>query len=171
MAGEMASVNKVILMGTVTTVPDFRVLENGTMMVNLQLETVSAGETEKHHVIFFGHLGEIVLQYVHQDMPVYIEGRIRNRQYEDRNGNRHRMTTIVARKMQMLARKKRMNHRFPICSAMSIFINGYGMAKMPFLISPILMKDTNGGSGKRQGRACCHRVMTNTAKLPAVFPL
>lgn len=57
MAGEMASVNKVILMGTVTTVPDFRVLENGTMMVNLQLETVSAGKTEKHHVIFFGHLG------------------------------------------------------------------------------------------------------------------
>lgn len=106
MAREMASVNKVILMGTVTTVPDFRVLENGTMMVNLQLETVSAGETEKHHVIFFGHLGEIVLQYVYQDMPVYIEGRIRNRQYEDRNGNRHRVTTIVARKMQMLARKK-----------------------------------------------------------------
>jgi hypothetical protein len=48
----MASVNKAILIGTVTAIPDFRVLENGTMMVNLQLETVSAGETEKHHVIF-----------------------------------------------------------------------------------------------------------------------
>jgi hypothetical protein len=73
--------------------------------------------------------------------------------------------------MQILARKKRMNHRFPICSAMSIFTNGYGMAKMPFPISPILMKDTNGGSGKRHGRVCCHREMTDTAKLRAVFPL
>ena len=64
----MASVNKIILLGTVTTAPDFRVLSGGSMMVSLQMETTVGEETESHDVTFYGRLAEIVMQYVAEQM-------------------------------------------------------------------------------------------------------
>ena len=102
----MASVNKIILIGTVTTAPDSRVLAGGSMMASLRLETTVEGETESHEVTFYGRLGEIVMEYVREDSVIFVKGKIRSRKYEDRNGTERLSTGIVARKMQMFGRKK-----------------------------------------------------------------
>ena len=102
----MASINKIILLGTVTTVPDFRVLAGGSTMVSLCLETTVDSETQSHDVTFFGRLGNIVMQYVTKGSLIYVEGALRSRQYPPQKGVRRLVTGIVAQKMQMLDRKK-----------------------------------------------------------------
>ncbi len=104
----MASVNKIILLGTVTTAPDFRVLSGGSMMVSLQMETTVGKETESHDVTFYGRLAEIVMQYVAEGSVIFVEGKIRSRQYRDKNGVKRLVTDIVSQKMQMFGRKKDM---------------------------------------------------------------
>ncbi len=102
----MASVNKIILIGTVTAAPDSRVLAGGSTMTSLKLETTVDSETESHDVTFYGRLGEIVCEYVREGSVIFVEGKIRSRKYEDRNGKERLVTGIVAQKMQMFGRKK-----------------------------------------------------------------
>ena len=106
MEWEMASVNKIILIGTVTSAPDFRVLGSGSMMVSLKMETVFEDESQSHDVTFYGRLGEIVTQYVEEGSLIYVEGKLRSGKYEDKAGTERLVTGIVAQKMQMLGRKK-----------------------------------------------------------------
>lgn len=107
----MASVNKIILLGTVTTAPDFRVLSGGSMMVSLRMETTVGEETESHDVTFYGRLAEIVMQYVAEGSVIFVEGKIRSRQYRDKNGVKRLVTDIVSQKMQMFGREKRYRFR------------------------------------------------------------
>lgn len=104
----MASVNKIILIGTVTGAPDARVLAGGTMMVSLKLETSAENETQTHDVTFYGRLGDIVMEYVRDGSLIFIEGKIRSNKYTDRNGTERQVTGIVAQKMQMFGRKREM---------------------------------------------------------------
>ena len=108
----MASVNKVILVGNLGADPETRYMPSGDAIANIRLATTdtwkdkATGEkkeaTEWHRVAFFGKLAEIAGQYLRKGSQVYIEGRIRTRKWQDKDGQDRYTTEIVAREMKML---------------------------------------------------------------------
>jgi single-strand DNA-binding protein len=107
----MAGVNKVILVGNLGADPEVKFLTSGTQVANFRIATTEnrvnrSGEkvalTEWHRIVAFGRLAEICGQYLTKGKQVYIEGRIRTRQWEDKDGNRRFTTEIIANQMQML---------------------------------------------------------------------
>jgi single-strand DNA-binding protein len=108
----MAGVNKVILIGNLGADPEVKYLSNGTTVANFRMATSenrvnrSSGEkttiTEWHRIVAFGRLAEICGEYLNKGKQVYIEGRIRTRSWEDKDGNRKFTTEIIANQMQML---------------------------------------------------------------------
>jgi single-strand DNA-binding protein len=108
----MASVNKVILVGNLGADPEVRYLPSGDAVANIRLATTdrykdkTSGEmkeaTEWHRVSFFGRLAEIVSEYLKKGSSVYIEGRIRTRKWQAQDGTDRYSTEIVAEQMQML---------------------------------------------------------------------
>jgi single-strand DNA-binding protein len=107
----MAGVNKVILIGHLGADPEVKFLGSGTQVANFRMATTEnrlnrSGEkvaiTEWHRIVAFGRLAEICGQYLNKGKQVYIEGRLRTRTWEDKDGNRRSTTEIVASQMQML---------------------------------------------------------------------
>jgi single-strand DNA-binding protein len=107
----MASVNKVILIGNLGKDPEVRYLPSGDAVTNISVATTDtwkdkSGEkqehTEWHRVAFFGKTAEIAGEYLKKGSPVYIEGRIRTRKWQDKEGNDKYSTEIVADRMQLL---------------------------------------------------------------------
>lgn len=108
----MASVNKVILVGNLGADPETRYLPNGDAVANIRLATTeswkdkASGEkreiTEWHRVVFYRKLAEIVGQYLKKGSAVYVEGRIRTRKWQDKEGQERYTTEIEASEMQML---------------------------------------------------------------------
>jgi single-strand DNA-binding protein len=107
----MASVNKVILIGNLGKDPDVRYLPSGDAVTNISVATTDNwkdknGEkqehTEWHRVAFFGKLASIAGEYLKKGSPVYIEGRIRTRKWQDKDGQERFSTEIVADRMQLL---------------------------------------------------------------------
>ena len=107
----MAGVNKVILIGHLGADPEVRYLNNGTTVANFRMATSEnrlnkAGEktttTEWHRIVAFGKLAEICRDYLTKGKQVYIEGKIRSRSWEDKEGNKKFTTEILANQMQML---------------------------------------------------------------------
>ena len=111
----MASVNKVILVGNLGADPETRFMPNGDAVANIRLATTESwkdkvsGEkkeiTEWHRVVLYRKLGEIAGQYLKKGSPVYIEGRIRTRKWQDKEGQERYTTEIEANEMQMLGGK------------------------------------------------------------------
>lgn len=107
-------VNKVILIGNVGADPEVRFLEGGTAVANLRLATTETytrnGErveqTEWHSIVLWRGLAEIAQKYVKKGMKLYIEGRLRTRQWEDKEHNKRYTTEIYADTMQMLSRSE-----------------------------------------------------------------
>ncbi len=108
------SVNKVILVGNVGVEPDVRYLEGGTAVASVRLATSESyknknGEritqTEWHNVVLWRGLAEIAEKYVKKGMLLYIEGRLRTRSWDDKDGNKRYTTEVVADAMKMLSRK------------------------------------------------------------------
>jgi single-strand DNA-binding protein len=107
----MAGVNKVILIGHLGADPEVKFLGSGTQVANFRMATTEnrvnrSGEkiamTEWHRIVAFGRLAEICGQYLNKGKQVYIEGRLRTRSWEDKDGNRRYTTEIIATQMQML---------------------------------------------------------------------
>jgi single-strand DNA-binding protein len=107
----MAGVNKVILVGNLGADPEVKFLSSGTQVANFRMATTEnrvnrSGEkvslTEWHRIVAFGRLAEICGQYLSKGKQVYIEGRLRTRTWEDKDGNRRYTTEIIAAQMQML---------------------------------------------------------------------
>ena len=108
----MASVNKVILVGNLGADPEVRYMSNGEAVANVRLATTeswkdkNSGEkrevTEWHRVVFYRKLAEIVGQYLKKGSSVYIEGRIRTRKWQDKEGQERYTTEVEATEMQML---------------------------------------------------------------------
>lgn len=107
----MASVNKVILIGNLGADPETRYLPSGDAVTNIRIATTEnwkdkSGEkqehTEWHRISFFGRLAEIAGEYLKKGSPVYIEGRIRTRKWQDKEGQDKYSTEIVADRMQLL---------------------------------------------------------------------
>ena len=107
----MASVNKVILIGNLGADPETRYLPNGDAVTNLRLATTESWKdksgnkqehTEWHRVSFFGKTAEIVDTYCKKGSPIYVEGRIRTRKWQDKDGQDRYTTEIVGDRMQLL---------------------------------------------------------------------
>ena len=105
-------VNKVILVGNLGKDPETRYMPNGKAVTNFTIATSESwkdkqtGEqreqTEWHRVAFFGKTAEIAGEYLKKGSPVYIEGRIRTRKWQDKEGRDRYTTEINANEMQML---------------------------------------------------------------------
>jgi single-strand DNA-binding protein len=108
------SVNKVILVGNVGKDPEIRHLDSGVAVANFPLatsETYTAknGEkvttTEWHNIVLWRGLAEVAEKYVTKGRQLYIEGRIRTRNYDDKDGNKRYITEIYGDTMQMLGNR------------------------------------------------------------------
>ncbi len=105
-------VNKVILIGNLGNDPEIRYMPSGGAVANITVATSEAwkdkqtGEqhdrTEWHRVVFFNRLAEIAGEYLHKGSKVYIEGSLRTRKWQDKNGQDRYTTEIVGNEMQML---------------------------------------------------------------------
>ena len=105
------SVNKVILVGNLGANPEMRFTQGGQPVANLRIATTErwtdkSGQkqesTEWHRVVVWGKQAEIVGQYLTKGRQVYIEGRIRTRQWQDQQGQKRYTTEVVAQRVQML---------------------------------------------------------------------
>jgi single-strand DNA-binding protein len=108
-------VNKVILVGNLGKDPETRYMPSGSAVTNLTLATSESwkdkqsGEnqerTEWHKIAMFGRLAEIAAEYLRKGSQVYIEGKLRTRKWQDKEGKDRYTTEIVADEMQMLGSK------------------------------------------------------------------
>lgn len=111
----MAGINKVILVGNLGKDPEVRYLEGGTAVANFSLAT-SENYTDKntnerktitewHNVVFWRGLAEVAEKYLKKGNQVYIEGKLRTRKWQDKDGVDRYTTEIVGETLQMLGRK------------------------------------------------------------------
>jgi len=105
-------VNKVFLVGNLGKDPEVRYSANGQAVANVTLATSESwkdkesGEKQErvewHRVVFFGRLAEIAGEYLKKGSPVYVEGKLQTRKWQDKQGQDRYTTEIVANDMQML---------------------------------------------------------------------
>jgi len=108
----MASVNKVILVGNLGRDPEVRYSPEGAALCNVSIATTSSWkdktsgerreETEWHRIVFYGRLAEVVGEYMRKGRPMYVEGRLRTRKWQNKEGVDQYTTEVVADQMQML---------------------------------------------------------------------
>ena len=112
----MASVNKVILIGNLGRDPEVRYAPSGSAICNVTIATSrnwkdkASGErqeeTEWHRVVFYDRLAEIAGEYLKKGRPVYVEGRLKTRKWQDKDGRDNYTTEIVAEEMQLLGSRE-----------------------------------------------------------------
>ncbi len=113
------SINKVILIGRLGADPEIRYTLDGKPVASFRIATneviVKNGEketiTEWHRIVAFGRLAEICGEYLNKGTQVYIEGKLRTRKYEDRQGIVRYVTEIIANNMRILDNKKTQTSR------------------------------------------------------------
>jgi len=107
----MAGINKVILVGNLGKDPELRTLESGRKVANFSLATTETykdkngervDQTEWHNIVFWGPIADVIEKYLKKGSQVYIEGKIRTRSYDDKEGNKKYITEILGDKMTML---------------------------------------------------------------------
>lgn len=112
----MASVNKVIIVGNLGRDPETRYATSGSAICNITVATSrqwkdkTSGEkkeeTEWHRVVFYDRLAEIAGEYLKKGRPVYVEGRLKTRKWQDKEGVDRYTTEIVAEEMQLLGSRE-----------------------------------------------------------------
>lgn len=105
-------VNKVILIGNLGRDPEVRYMPSGGAVANVTLATSESwkdrqtGETQErtewHNVVFFNRLAEIAGEYLRKGSKIYVEGSLRTRKWQGKDGQDRYTTEIVANEMQML---------------------------------------------------------------------
>lgn len=108
----MASVNKVILVGNLGRDPEVKYTPSGLAVCGLRIATTykrkdkgsgeAVEETEWHSVVLYDRLAEIAGEYLRKGRPVYIEGRLKTRKWQDKEGNDRYTTEIVGESLQLL---------------------------------------------------------------------
>ncbi|MER3447014.1 MAG: single-stranded DNA-binding protein [Candidatus Dadabacteria bacterium] len=107
----MRGVNKVILIGNLGRDPEIRYTTSGQAVANFTLATTEIRTnkdgkkdefTEWHRIVAWGRLAEICGEYLSKGKTVYIEGTLRTRSWEDKEGKKRWTTEVVAQNMQML---------------------------------------------------------------------
>ena len=114
----MAGVNKVILVGNLGKDPEVRHLENGAVVANFSMATsetykdkngVRQTQTEWHNVVLWRGLAEIAEKFLKKGNMIYIEGKLRTRSWEDKEGVTRYTTEVVGDSMTMLGSKSDRN--------------------------------------------------------------
>tara|TARA_Y100000992_G_C21109083_1_gene416383 strand:+ start:169 stop:576 length:408 start_codon:yes stop_codon:yes gene_type:complete len=109
----MSGVNKVILLGNLGKDPEVRRLDDGRGVANFSLATSEtyknkSGEkvtnTEWHNIVLWSPLADIAENYLKKGSQVYIEGKIANRSYEDKDGVKKYISEVVGREITLLGR-------------------------------------------------------------------
>ncbi|MEZ5002113.1 MAG: single-stranded DNA-binding protein [Chitinophagales bacterium] len=110
----MRGVNKVILIGHLGKDPEVRHLDGNNVVANFPIATSESyttkegnrvEQTEWHNIVLWRKLAEIAEKYIKKGSLVYIEGRLRTRSWDDKDGNKKYITEIVGTSMQMLDKK------------------------------------------------------------------
>jgi single-strand DNA-binding protein len=114
----MASVNKVILIGNLGRDPEVRYTPSGSAVCNVSLATTrqwkskdtgdKQEETEWHRVVFYDRLAEIAGEYLKKGRSIYVQGRLKTRKWQDKDGAEKYTTEIIAEEMQMLGGREGM---------------------------------------------------------------
>ena len=114
----MASINKVILIGNLGRDPEVRYTPNGAAICNVTIATSrnwkdktsgeKVEETEWHRVVFYDRLAEIAGEYLKKGRSVYVEGRLKTRKWQDKDGVEKYTTEVIADNMQMLGGREGM---------------------------------------------------------------
>lgn len=115
---EMASVNKVILVGNLGRDPEVKYMPNGDAVANFSIATTDSWKdksgakqerTEWHNIVMYRKLAEIAGEYLKKGRPVYIEGRLQTRKWQTKEGQDRYTTEIIADQMQMLGDRSQGN--------------------------------------------------------------
>ena len=110
----MAGVNKVILVGNLGKDPEVRYLDNGVAVANFSLATTEnyknkegeiVSQTEWHNIVLWRGLAEVAEKWLKKGSSVYVEGKIRTRKWEDKEGSTRYSTEILGDNMTMLGGK------------------------------------------------------------------
>jgi len=110
------SINKVILVGNVGKDPDVRYLDNNVTVANFTIATTERGYTGKdgqvypdktdwHNIVAWRGLAQIIEKYVKKGTQLYVEGKLKTRTYDDKDGIKRYVTEIYADNIQMLGRR------------------------------------------------------------------
>ena len=112
----MKGINKVILIGNTGKDPEYKTLQDGTPVAKLVIATTETyrlknGEiqsrTDWHSIILWRGLATFANQYIHKGSLAYIEGKLRSRQYEDKEGQKKYVTEVVAEQIVLLDKKEK----------------------------------------------------------------
>lgn len=109
----MSGINKVILVGHLGKDPDVRYLEGGVSVVSFPLATSETfnkegrkvEQTEWHNIVMWRGLADVAAKYLQKGKLVYIEGKLRTRTFDDKEGNKKYTTEIIAENFTLLGRK------------------------------------------------------------------
>src|SRR6476659_2243606 len=105
------SVNKVILVGNLGKDPEVRFTQTGSAVANFSIATSEQGNdrdgkrqerTEWHNIVVWGKQAESCGQYLAKGRQVFVEGSIRTRQYDDKEGNKRYITEVIGQRVQFL---------------------------------------------------------------------
>ena len=111
----MAGVNKVILVGNLGKDPEVRYLEGGTAVANFSLATSETykdrsgqrvEQTEWHNIVVWRKLAEVAEKFLKKGMTIYVEGKLRSRSWDDKEGQKRYTTEIVADTFTILSKKE-----------------------------------------------------------------
>lgn len=112
----MASLNQATIIGYVGDVPKISNTQNGRKVASFAIATTEKGYTSKsgvqypdrtewHNIVLWGNLAEIAEKYLRKGSSVFIQGKMRTRSYDDKNGVKRYITEIEGETMQMLDRR------------------------------------------------------------------
>lgn len=111
----MASLNKASLIGNLGKDPELKYIASGNAVCNFSLATAESykdksGEKQSrttwHNIVIWGKLAEIANQYLKKGSQVYLEGRIDNRSYDDKDGNKRYVSEVICNQMVMLGERQ-----------------------------------------------------------------
>ena len=107
----MAGINKVILVGNLGKDPEVRAIGTDRKVANFSLATTESyknksgervDQTEWHNVVFYGPVADVIERYLRKGSQIYVEGKIRTRSYDDKDGVKKYITEIIGDQMTML---------------------------------------------------------------------
>jgi single-strand DNA-binding protein len=111
----MAGVNKVILIGNLGKDPEVRHLEGGATVAKFPLATTEAfkdksgqrvEQTEWHNIVLWRGLAEVAEKFLKKGMTIYVEGKLRTRSWDDKEGHKHYTTEVVADNFTILSKRE-----------------------------------------------------------------
>jgi len=120
---QKGSINRVILVGHLGGDPESRYTPSGTAVANFNVATNESRKnsdgdfedhTEWHRCVLFGKPAEIATQYLKKGQMVYVEGRLRTRSWEDKEGNKRNTTEVHGDMFTMLGRRSSSNDSVPV---------------------------------------------------------